>query len=433
MKKFYFLLSLHFVFIAIADAQLSLSRNFTSLGTLLKTPQWNQFMWSSNTSLGFGALESVSTGINNTAVGEFALESTTTGSSNSAFGVYANNNGNGSSNQSFGYQSLDVNTGSYNNAFGAYALLNNSSGTQNVAIGDSTLSVNTTGSENTAVGSHSGPASGNTGLSNTGAFGYGATVSSSNEIVIGNSSITEIFGYVGWTDASDGRFKKNIKENVPGIEFIKLLKPITYTLDITGINSHINATGNAFTSEVEKSAIQEKEAIVYTGFVAQDVEAAAKKLNYDFSGVATPKSETDIYGLRYSQFVVPLVKAMQELSATNDSLKTAQSNLQTQINSLSQEITALKAATSAAMLQQNAPNPFTNRTVINYKLPAGTVDAQLTVTDEDGHLLKDVVLNNSKGPGQATVNAGNLAAGTYYYSLVINGKIIGTRKMVLTR
>ena len=52
--------------------------------------------------------------------------------------------------------------------------------------------------------------------------------------------------------------------------------------------------------------------IVRTGFIAQEVEAAAKKVGFDFDGVSTPENETDLYGIRYAEFVVPLVKAMQE-------------------------------------------------------------------------------------------------------------------------
>ena len=48
------------------------------------------------------------------------------------------------------------------------------------------------------------------------------------------------------------------------------------------------------------------------GFIAQEVETAAKNVGYDFSGVDAPKNENDLYGLRYAEFVVPIVKAMQE-------------------------------------------------------------------------------------------------------------------------
>jgi hypothetical protein len=49
-------------------------------------------------------------------------------------------------------------------------------------------------------------------------------------------------------------------------------------------------------------------------FIAQEVEEAARALGYDFSGVDAPKNDNDFYGLRYGTFVVPLVKAVQELA-----------------------------------------------------------------------------------------------------------------------
>jgi len=49
-----------------------------------------------------------------------------------------------------------------------------------------------------------------------------------------------------------------------------------------------------------------------SGFIAQEVEATAESLGYDFSGVDAPKNDKDFYGLRYAAFVVPLVKAVQE-------------------------------------------------------------------------------------------------------------------------
>ena len=51
-----------------------------------------------------------------------------------------------------------------------------------------------------------------------------------------------------------------------------------------------------------------------SGFMAQEVEKAAKELGYEFNGVDAPKNDKDYYGLRYGQFVVPLVKAVQELN-----------------------------------------------------------------------------------------------------------------------
>ena len=53
------------------------------------------------------------------------------------------------------------------------------------------------------------------------------------------------------------------------------------------------------------------EKIKMTGFFAQDVEEAAKSINYSFSGVHNPKNG-GLLSIDYSAFVVPLVKAVQE-------------------------------------------------------------------------------------------------------------------------
>ena len=65
----------------------------------------------------------------------------------------------------------------------------------------------------------------------------------------------------------------------------------------------------------------ESSSIVRTGFIAQEVEAAAQKVGFDFDGVSTPENETDLYGIRYAEFVVPLVKAMQEQQEMIDGQK----------------------------------------------------------------------------------------------------------------
>lgn len=40
---------------------------------------------------------------------------------------------------------------------------------------------------------------------------------------------------------SDGRFKEDVQENVPGLEFIKELRPVTYTVNVDKLQHHITA------------------------------------------------------------------------------------------------------------------------------------------------------------------------------------------------
>lgn len=412
-----------------------------------------------NTAAGYAALYQNQTGSYNTATGSGALNSNTA-DFNTAHGAYAlYENTSGSGNTASGYQSQYFSTtGSNNTAIGYVALYNNITGSLNVAIGHAAsyqttgsgntsvgefaLGTNSTGSYNTAIGISSGPASED--LSFTTAVGYGASTSSSNQIRIGSVGLsgdpTSIGGKVGWSTLSDGRVKKNIKENVPGLTFINKLKPITYNIDNNVINQIIQRP--AIKSKEAKemnplandfSAAKTASTVIYTGFIAQDVEKAAKSLNYDFSGVDAAKNDKDLYGLRYADFVVPLVKAVQELSAKNDDLQKQIDDLKAMI--VSNQSSASKKQSvilSSASLDQNIPNPFAKTTTITYTLPKKFATAQIIITDNTGKTLKAVNVSGS-GKGILNVDAAILSSGAYNYSLIVDGKLIGSKQMILAK
>ena len=72
----------------------------------------------------------------------------------------------------------------------------------------------------------------------------------------------------------------------------------------------------------------------YSGFLAQEVEKAAKAANYEFSGYDTPKTERDLYKIKYAEFVVPLVKGMQEQQTIIDELKKQMAEMKREIELL---------------------------------------------------------------------------------------------------
>jgi trimeric autotransporter adhesin len=159
------------------------------------------------------------------------------------------------------------------------------------------------------------------GYSNIMGLGYNARPGGNNYVAIGNTSVSTIAGQVSFSTYSDRRFKKNIQENVPGIAFIRLLRPVTYNFKVNDLAKALkedqrrDENGNIVSVEPDaftQLSRDEGEGVIRTGFIAQEVEEAAKKLGYDFSGVDAPKNADDFYRLRYSDFVVPLVKAVQE-------------------------------------------------------------------------------------------------------------------------
>ncbi len=336
---------------------------------------------------------------------------------------------------------------------GIEALYSNTTGSDNTAVGPFSLTNNQTGNDNVAVGASSGPASGS--LSNSMALGSNTTVSSSNAVVVGSSAVTSIGGYANWTNFSDGRYKRNIQKNVPGLAFINKLTPITYSLDIDGIEAKLHANdkpprGGApayLQNATFKSAMKEKSAVTYTGFVAQDVEKAADSVGFTFSGIDKPKDDNQsFYGLRYGDFVVPLVKAVQELSASSyskdsainvlqgqmDSVQSKYTALQTQVNELRALLLAQKS-TAGASLDQNSPNPFTGSTMIGYNLPKGASSAKLQITDVNGNVLGIIPLSGSAGKSTVIASLSGYAAGTYAYSLIVNGQLVSTKQMTAVR
>ena len=302
----------------------------------------------SNTAIGQDALWANHTGYFNTAIGDVALAFNDEGTANTATGHAAlYNNSNGSLNAAAGYNALYNNTtGAFNTGFGAFSLYNNQAGSANVAVGENALRANsgTLGSYNTAVGTQSlnrttnsqyntviGSNAGSlydlgynntilgancdgsfTGQYNIIAIGQAVTCTENSQARIGNSATTSIGGYANWTKFSDGRYKNNIKEDVKGLAFILKLRPVTYNLNVTALSQRLNESRGKEINPAMRKAMAEKENITETGFVAQEVEQAAKETGYAFSGVDKPKTDAGLYGLRYSDFVAPMVKAMQE-------------------------------------------------------------------------------------------------------------------------
>jgi predicted RNase H-like nuclease (RuvC/YqgF family) len=79
-----------------------------------------------------------------------------------------------------------------------------------------------------------------------------------------------------------------------------------------------------------------------TGFLAQDVAKAAHELNYEFSGVDIPDNDKDLYTLRYSEFVVPLVKAVQEQQDEIRALKSENNQLKHQLAAFEKRLQKLE-------------------------------------------------------------------------------------------
>lgn len=397
---------------------------------------------SHNTALGNAALWSNTSGSENTSIGDESLAGNIDGSYNVAIGTrsmwcgdstpgftgwgHGNNNTatgweslrvltTGNSNSAFGYNTLLFNTsGSNNSAFGNGAMSAITTGSGNVGVGTSSLATNSTGSYNTAIGYQADIASG--GLENATAIGYGANASKSNAVVIGNKLVTSIGGISSWSTLIDDNSKQNVSENVPGLTFINQLQPITFSL-------------------------ASNTSVTYTGFLNESVKNAATNVNYSFNGI--DENESSIEGLRYSEFAGPMVQAIKDLSAENSAKDSVITALQSSLDSLKDEINSIKTALTtlgiqslsstslSASLKQNYPNPYSESTTIEYSLPESYSSAYIQVYNNSDDIVKRMTLT-SAGDNSVNISASSLKTGVqYYYPLIVDGKLIDTKKMLL--
>jgi trimeric autotransporter adhesin len=267
--------------------------------------------------IGNNALKSINAGLENVAVGYNTGTTLATGSYNTLIGHYALSSATNS----------NQNTIIGHNAALAYTATGNNN---NTFIGYQTAFTQVGGTGNTFVGFSIDVAPASSSFSNSTGLGQGVLITASNQVRVGNTSVNSIGGQVGWTTFSDERIKKEVRADVAGLNFIMLLKPVTYYYDLqkqrqlqTGIKNGLPILDNPNTETR------------FSGFLAQQVEAAAKAVNYSFSGVDKPANDNSPYGIRYAEMVVPLVKAVQELKQLVD-------KQQDEIDQLKKELKARK-------------------------------------------------------------------------------------------
>ena len=356
---------------AIGVHALSQNQNSGSNTALGAYALWSHRIADGNTAVGTSALYSDTSGIFNTAVGNAALFTNLNGKQNTAVGSLALYYTKGSQNTAVGYEALAYNnlssnnvaigdsalffhsgTQGFNTAIGSKVMPSNTEGYSNTAGGYAALHSNTSGHSNTALGQGAGYwlQTGNHNIS----IGYGSgtdpgspntinTISignegylnaASNQAFIGNLSTNWIGGQTTWfTYASDARVKNEVAEDVQGLDFIKLLRPVTYHLDISAMSS---ITGNKETEDYPGKYDVEK--IKQSGFLAQEVAHAAIASGYSFSGVTIPENDHELYTVSYAQFVVPLVKAAQEQQVMIDDLKKSNADLLVRLEALEKKI-----------------------------------------------------------------------------------------------
>jgi hypothetical protein len=186
------------------------------------------------------------------------------------------------------------------------------SGAGNTAVGFQAGNILTTGGTNTIIG-HDADVDAN---SRSGCIVIGSGLSlntaSDNVVEIGNDTNSMTYDLDGGdiTVTSDVRTKKNIKDTKLGLEFINKLRPITYQ----------TKPSSQYPKEFGiKNPSKKSSGKTWDGLIAQEVKEVMNEMNVEFSGWGEGINTKQ--KLAYGKFVMPLIKAVQELSARVEELE----------------------------------------------------------------------------------------------------------------
>jgi hypothetical protein len=168
------------------------------------------------------------------------------------------------------------------------------------------------------------------------------------------------------------------------------------------------------------------------GFAADELEKVfpelVKTINqpvFDKSGKLT--NTIAVKAIDYDGMIPILVSTVQEL---NNKIEELEKALETADSKADRGLpTNSNSGIKGVFLNQNVPNPFSDRTTIRYQLPEGTSKASLIIFDMNGGIKKEFALTENKS--EITVTASQIGKGLFIYSLVQNGQILETKKMII--
>jgi FtsZ-binding cell division protein ZapB len=229
--------------------------------------------------------------------------------------------------------------------------------------------------------------------------------------------------------------KKNVSAFTQGLDVLTKVKPVWF---------QYNGEADMPTNKT------------YVGVIAQEMQKIAPYMVGSFTYQDTTGKKADYLDYDANALTYILVNAVKEQQGQMEQLKQENETRMQEIQERDAQMEALKQeneqmkkemaeirawlldkkavteSDAAARLWQNEPNPTDGTTLIRYRIPRQAGQAQINLYSLKGEQLKSFSIRE-RGEGQLSLDTTTLPEGIYLYRLIIDGKPIDAKKLLLNR
>ena len=242
---------------------------------------------------------------------------------------------------------------------------------------------------------------------------------------------------------SDERMKTNINGMSGSLDRLKSLRPVSYMFKeeprtqtipekiLKGLDSDAIAKLQKEIEEQAKKYVNPLLTRDVYGFLAQDLQKVFPNLVYE-------DDSTGMLSIDYIGIIPVLVNAMNEQQEEIGDLKKRMEAMEESLGAAlrpRQEASEATGTTDPIVAQcklhQNSPNPFSQNTEIKFYIPENVKVAQLCIYNFQGTQIKQIMLTQ-RGDGLQWISGSELTAGIYLYALIVDGKEVDVKRMILT-
>lgn len=214
--------------------------------------------------------------------------------------------------------------------------------------------------------------------------------------------------------SSDYRLKEKI-EDLPSntLDDIRKINVVKFNYKQREVDSSVE--GQAGLYEKDSPILTHK----HYGVIAQELQKIYPDLVIE--------GEDGYLSVNYMELVPLLIQSVQELSAKLDEAEKSNSRRDDRTTDIMSTESVLETA-----LFQNTPNPFSEETTIACTVAESVQSAMLYVYDMNGKQIAEFSVDG-RGETSVIIEGSSFDAGMYLYSLIADGKVIDTKRMILTK